>query len=270
MTLSRPVFGTRRSTGRPTGRPIGRRAFVAGLSALAASATGPAFSGQKNTIRIASEGAFPPYNFLTAEGTLDGFEFELGNLACDRAGLTCEWVLTEWTGIIPGLLDGRYDAIMAGMAVTSKRAQHVSFSRGYTGNTSDPIVGMFVATHSFLDPAAALIAVQSDTIHEAHLLGRGIKVQPCATAGEAFDAVLNGTADAVFGSPSFLEKRVLHTNRMLVVLGTETLDAGGAAIAFRKEDNDLRARFNTALNALDADGTLAALNLKWFTPSTNI
>ena len=59
---------------------------------LAASlALAPAASFAQDTIRMGTEGAYPPYNFINDSGTVDGFEIELGNVLCERAGLTCEW-----------------------------------------------------------------------------------------------------------------------------------------------------------------------------------
>ena len=124
--------------------------------------------------------------------------------------------------------------------------------------------------HSFQDLETALIAVQENTIHQEHLQARGARIIAFETAGKALDAVLDGTADVTFGSPDFLENRVYRTSRALTILGSEPLDAGGAAAAFRKEDRALRASFDDALARLTADGTLDRLNAKWFEPSRDI
>jgi polar amino acid transport system substrate-binding protein len=74
-------------------------------------------------VRIGTEGAYPPFNFINDANELDGFEIELGNELCKRAGLTCEWVINDWDTIIPNLVGGNYDTIMAGMNATEARAQ---------------------------------------------------------------------------------------------------------------------------------------------------
>ncbi|MEC7962416.1 MAG: transporter substrate-binding domain-containing protein, partial [Pseudomonadota bacterium] len=66
------------------------------------------------TVRLGTEGAYPPYNFLNDAGEVDGFERELGDELCKRAELTCEWVTNDWDSIIPNLTSGNYDAIIAG------------------------------------------------------------------------------------------------------------------------------------------------------------
>ena len=68
-----------------------------------------------DTIRMGTEGAYPPYNFINDAGEVDGFERELGDEICTRDKLTCEWVVNDWDSIIPNLVYGNYDTIIAGM-----------------------------------------------------------------------------------------------------------------------------------------------------------
>ena len=222
-----------------------------------------------DTVRIATEGAFPPYNALDKNGNLIGVEIELGNAICANQGFDAIWVITDWADMIPQLIAGDFDVIMAGMAITPGRSAKVAFSREYFPNGTQA-TGMYVGAHTFLDPQQSIIAVQENTIHEEHLRARGMQVVTFETAGKALAAVLDGTADITFGSPDFLENRVYRTSRALTILGTEPLDAGGAAAAFRKKDVALRAAFDDGLAQLTADGTLDRLNNKWFKPSRDI
>ena len=74
----------------------------------------------------------PPYNFINDDGEVDGFERELGDELCARAELTCEWVTNDWDSIIPNLVSGNYDTIMAGMSITDERQEVIAFSRRTT------------------------------------------------------------------------------------------------------------------------------------------
>ncbi|MEO0678086.1 MAG: transporter substrate-binding domain-containing protein, partial [Pseudomonadota bacterium] len=65
-------------------------------------------------VRLGTEGAYAPWNFLDDNGEVAGFERELGDELCARAELTCEWVTNDWDSIIPNLVSGTYDAIIAG------------------------------------------------------------------------------------------------------------------------------------------------------------
>ena len=83
------------------------------------------------SIRIGTEGAYPPWNNLNSAGELEGAEIDFGNEACSRMGVDCEWVTQDWDGIIPALLQGKYDIIIAGMSITEERKQKVNFTNGY-------------------------------------------------------------------------------------------------------------------------------------------
>ena len=83
------------------------------------------------SIRIGTEGAYPPWNNLNSAGELEGAEIDFGNEACARMGVDCEWVTQDWDGIIPALLQGKYDIIIAGMSITEERKEKVNFTNGY-------------------------------------------------------------------------------------------------------------------------------------------
>ena len=74
-------------------------------SAILAVSAGLALAdGHGSTVRLGTEGAYPPYNFIDDSGEVAGFERELGDELCVRAELTCEWVTNEWDSIIPNLV----------------------------------------------------------------------------------------------------------------------------------------------------------------------
>lgn len=247
-----------------------RHALTLALAALASAGRADTdTSPLSGPIRIATEGAFPPYNALDAQGNLKGFEIDLARAICATEGLEFIWVVTDWADMIPGLMRSDFDVVMAGMGITPARAAQISFGREYFPGESHA-TGMFVGTHTFQSPYDGTIAVQAGTIHEDHLKAKGALILACDTAGAALAAVLDGRADTAFGSPDFLERKVWHTSRTLVLLGSEEIAAGGAAPAFRKGDDALRLRFDDALGRLTADGTLDHLRDTWFTPSRDI
>ena len=105
-----------------------------GIAALAIAAmvagAGMAQAQQKEwkEVRIGTEGAYPPWNNLNAKGELEGFEIDYGNALCEKMKVKCTWVAQDWDGIIPALLAGKYDVIMAGMNATDERAKQVDFT----------------------------------------------------------------------------------------------------------------------------------------------
>ncbi|TIX79915.1 MAG: transporter substrate-binding domain-containing protein, partial [Mesorhizobium sp.] len=82
-------------------------------------------------ITIASEGAYAPWNFTTADGKLDGFEIELANDLCARMKVECTIIAQDWEGLIPSLKVGKFDVIMAGMFITPKRLETIDFTQPY-------------------------------------------------------------------------------------------------------------------------------------------
>ena len=101
------------------------------ISLLAMSILSMLTIANAKSIRIGTEGAYPPWNNLNAAGELEGAEIDFGNEACKRMGAECEWVTQDWDGIIPALLNVKYDIIIAGMSITEERKQKVNFTNGY-------------------------------------------------------------------------------------------------------------------------------------------
>ena len=110
------------------------------MALVAAMFAGQSIAGEWSKIRIATEGAYAPWNFTDSSGKLVGFELDLAQDLCKRMNAECEIVAQAWDGIIPALQAGKYDAIMAGMSITKKRQKIISFSRAYAKTPSKFVV----------------------------------------------------------------------------------------------------------------------------------
>jgi octopine/nopaline transport system substrate-binding protein len=104
---------------------------AAAVLALGLTASDASAQMQMKKVKIATEGAYAPWNFVNSQGKLEGFELELGADLCKRAHLDCEFVAQDWDGIMPSLLAKKYDAIMAGMNITPKRMETINFTQAY-------------------------------------------------------------------------------------------------------------------------------------------
>ena len=211
-----------------------------------------------SVVRMGTEGAYPPWNFINDAGEVDGFERELGDELCARAELTCEWVTNEWDSIIPNLVSGNYDTIIAGMSITAERDEVIDFTQGYT--LPDP--SAYAATSSDLDVAGATIATQTNTIHASFVAEQGWDLLEFSPPEETIAAVKNGEADAVLADKSYLSD-VVGQDDALVFLEREELLGGGVGMGVRESDTELKAKFDAAIASMKADGSLNALITKW-------
>src|SRR6476661_4279994 len=111
-----------------------------GLGILASALAIGAAAAQDKTVKIATEGAYAPWNFTGAGGKLEGFEVDLANELCTRMKVKCEIVAQDWDGIIPALTAKKYDAIMAGMSITDERKKTIDFSNPYAAGPNGFLV----------------------------------------------------------------------------------------------------------------------------------
>lgn len=229
-------------------------------AAIMALTSGVAFA---QTVRLGTEGAYPPYNFINDNGEVDGFERELGDALCARAALTCTWVTNDWDSIIPNLQSGNYDAIIAGMSITPERAEVISFTQDYY----PPAASGYAAVNAHAGVGAgAVVAAQTGTIQAGHVAESGATLVEFASPDETVAAVKNGEADAVLADKDFLVPIVAESNGALVMLDKDVLLGGGIGLGLRKSDAALKAKFDAAISSMKDDGTLNTMLTKWFGP----
>jgi polar amino acid transport system substrate-binding protein len=229
------------------------------LIAAAALALTAGLAGAQ-TVRLGTEGAYPPFNFINDKGEVDGFERELGDELCKRAELTCEWVTNEWDSIIPNLVSGNYDTIIAGMSITDERDKVIDFTQNYY----PPASSAYVALKTDADIKGGVIAAQTATIQAGHIAESGATLLEYPTPDETIAAVRNGEADAVFADKDFLKPIVEESNGELMFVGEEIQLGGGVGMGLRESDAELKGKFDTAIQAMKDDGTLNTLLKKWF------
>ncbi|MBP9184510.1 MAG: transporter substrate-binding domain-containing protein, partial [Fuscovulum sp.] len=164
-------------------------ALMLGTSALA-----------QDVVRLGTEGAYPPYNFINDAGEVAGFEREFGDEICKRAGLTCEWTTNEWDSIIPNLQSGNYDVIIAGMSITDEREEVIDFSEGYL----PPASSAYLALSADADLMSGPVAAQTGTIQASFVAENGMTLVEYATPEETVAAVKNGEAVAVLADKDYL------------------------------------------------------------------
>ncbi|MFD1253999.1 Lysine-arginine-ornithine-binding periplasmic protein precursor [Devosia equisanguinis] len=236
------------------------------LAAVAALALGTPAMAQE-TVRIATEGAYAPWNFLDNSGAPAGFEIDLGNAICEKAALSCEWIINDWDSIIPNLLAGNYDLIMAGMSITEERLATIDFTQNYFPPDPSKFVAAPGSTLDFANLSGARIGVQGGTIQAAYAeanLASGNTVVSFTTADQNMADLMAGNVDTILADGAYLEPVVAASNGAIEFVGEDILIGGGVGAGLRKDDAELKTKIDDALTALKADGTVDTLIAKWF------
>ena len=227
-------------------------------TAVLTLAAGSAMAASHSVVRLGTEGAYAPWNFINDNGQIDGFEKELGDELCVRAQLTCEWVTNDWDSIIPNLVSGNYDVIIAGMSITAERDAVIDFTQPYT--PADP--SSYLAASEDADLEGGVIAAQTGTIQAGFIAESGATLVEFATPDETIAAVRNGEADAVLADASFLAP-IAEQDPDLMIVGPDVPLGGGVGMGLRESDAELKAKFDAAIQSMKDDGTLNALITKW-------
>ncbi|QRM55702.1 ABC transporter substrate-binding protein [Sinorhizobium sp. BG8] len=247
------------------------------LAVLASAAVFSLFAGvamaDGEKLVIGTEGAYPPFNNLEADGTLTGFDVDIAKALCEEMKVECTFVTQDWDGIIPALIAKKFDAIVASMSITAERKEKVDFSKKYY-NTPPAIV---VPKDSEITEATAaalagkLLGAQSSTTHsnyaEAHMKDSELKLYP--TSDEYKLDIANGRIDAVIDDVVVLSEWLKSDDGTCCkLLGTLPVDpvinGEGAGIAVRKGETALADRFSAAIAAIRANGKYQEINAKYF------
>lgn len=219
-------------------------------------------------IRIGTEGAYPPFNFVDNNGNLQGFDVDIAKALCERMGADCTFVKQDWDGIIPALMAKKFDAIVASMSITDERKKAVDFTGRYYTNKLQFIAkkGMDLDTSSAGLKGKA-IGAQRATISgdwlEANRASADVKLYD--TQENAYLDLASGRIDAVLAD-ALVNYEWLQSDagKDFEFKGDPVFDGDLIGIAVRKGDNGLREKLNKAIADIVADGTYAKINAKYF------
>ena len=258
-------------------------------------------NAQAGSVKIGTEGAYPPWNAKDESGKLIGFEVELANWLCIYMKADCTIVEQDWDGMIPGLIMRKYDAIMAGMSITGERMKVINFSQGY----ADEVAQLAVMKGSSLEGmdtpsginlslggsdvnkalktltgalAGKTVCVQTATIHQ-NFLDSGdvgaVNVRTYKTQDEVNLDLASGRCDVALAAAVAFTDYAEKSGKSLVLVGP-TFSGGafgnGVGVGIRqggddtigKRDSELLKSFNKAIDEARKDGVISKLAIKHF------
>lgn len=232
---------------------------------------GSAVAQETTKLKIGTEGAYPPFNNLTADGQLVGFDVDIANALCEQMKAECELITQDWDGIIPALQAGKFDAIVASMTITDERKQQVSFTNKYY-TTPLALIAPLDTDLTSAEPAALAgktVGAQASTTQSIYAddfyAKAGADVKQYPTQDEAVSDLANGRLDAVVADKFVLVDWMKTTGKdCCKMVGDIKGTDAEAGIAVRKEDEELRQKLNAAIDAIVADGTYGKIVAKYF------
>ncbi|MGD8909487.1 MAG: ABC transporter substrate-binding protein [Chromatiales bacterium] len=238
---------------------------------LVALFCGLMFTGlaQAEKIRIATEGAYPPFNMKNAKGELVGFDVDIAKALCDQMKADCEIVDQDWDGMIPGLLAKKYDAIIAGMSITEERKRKVSFTDPYYSNYLRFIAkkgnGLTISPDGLKGKNLGAQRATTSAQHLEDNYRKSANVKVYDTQDAVFLDLKAGRLDAalVDAYPGY-DWLTKPENADYDHVGDTININDKIGIAIRKGDKALAEKFNTALKALLDNGTYESINAKYF------
>ena len=251
------------------------------------------FTANAGSIKIGTEGAYPPWNSKDASGNLIGFEVELANALCEIMKHNCTIVEQDWDGMIPALTSKKFDAIMAGMSITEERMKTINFSQGYADevaslavmkgsdlegiDTPDAVnlnLGGSAVNKAMKTLTSALsgktVCTQIGTIHQNFLesgdVGK-INLKTYKTQDEVNLDLSNGRCDVALAAAVAFTDYAEKSGEAVVLVGP-TFSGGafgnGVGVGIRKDDTKLLKAFNKAIDKARKDGHISRIAIKWF------
>ncbi|MDU6411292.1 MAG: arginine ABC transporter substrate-binding protein [Yersiniaceae bacterium] len=234
-------------------------AVLAGLSFSAAAA---------DNIRFATEASYPPFEFMDANNTMQGFDIDLAKALCQEMQANCTFTNQAFDSLIPSLKFRRFDAVISGMDITPERLKQVAFTKPYYDNSA-----LFIAQKGKFTDLASLkgkrVGMQNGSTHQKYLTEKHPEITPVPYDSYQ-NAVLdlkNGRLDAVFGDTAVVNEW-LKQSPALSAVGDKVTDAAyfgtGLGIAVRQQNSELLTKLDAALAKVKQDGTYQTLYQKWF------
>ncbi len=244
------------------------------LSALALCiAAGNTMAKEYKELRLGVDPSYAPFESKAADGSLVGFDIDLGNAICKELKVTCKWVESDFDGMIPGLKARKFDGVISSMTVTPAREKVIDFSNElFSGPTSL----VFKKGAGFTADPASLkgktVGYEQGTIQEAYakavLDKAGISTKAYANQDQVYSDLTSGRLDASIqdmlqAELGFLKSPAGADYEVSKPIDSELLPAK-TAIGIAQGNKELKALLDKGIEAMHKDGTYAEIQKKHF------
>jgi lysine-arginine-ornithine-binding protein len=250
-----------------------RRISIAVVAALAIGISGAAGAAEK--VLVATEASFPPFSKTEADGSYTGFEIDLGNEVCRRAGWQCTWVKQDFDGAIPALLAGKFDVIFSSMSIKDERKRVADFSIPYYNGPSAVFARSGTLKSIPGDLKGKSVGVYAGSTQDSFARSHfpGVTIRGYKNVDQITADLRAGRVDAMFieqlSGMEFLQSPDGAGFEALQPAYNDKALGEGAGAMTRKGEPRLVA-INDALRAIYADGTFDRLSAKWLPSGVSI
>jgi len=227
------------------------------------------------TLSFGVDANYPPFEYKNPDGSLGGFDIDLGEAICDQMAVECVWVESNFDGIIPALKVQKFDAILSALSITEQRKEEISFS-DMLYNTPGFLVAEkgSTLTDKPENLAGNTVGVIQGSVFETYAnqywRTEGVSVTSYESSEQAFTDLVFGRLDAVLDDGVVIQQSFLDKPQGagFELVGDRVFDEAifgpGTGIGLRKESNELRQKINNAIAAIRANGTYDELAAKYF------
>ena len=220
---------------------------------------------KSNTLHVAFEGTYPPFNFLDDKDEFQGFDVDISNEIARKLGVEAKFIATKWDGLIGGLKADKFDIIIGQMTVTEERKKSVDFTEPYV------ITGSVLVTREETEGITELEDISGKKVG----VGGGTTFEEVANSVDGADVKLykavsdyiqdltNKRLDVIINDQLLMSYNIKENNLPLKIT-SGILNKDEIGMAVNKGNEDFISKVNEALSEMKEDGTYNEIYKKWF------
>lgn len=231
--------------------------------------TTQSLAGDKLT--VASEASYPPFSKTESDGSITGFEIDLGNAVCERAGITCEWVKQDFDGMIAALLAQKFDFVFSSMSIKPERRKVALFSTPYYNENyrfyGQSASGVMVPD-GLKDKRVGVYAGATEEQFVKAKFGELVEIRGYENIDQIHADMEAGRIDYAFNGVlpgyEFMMSDAGNGYEWFGPTYNDPILGEGVGAMFRQGDEALRDRINAAIVEVYKDGTFDKISNKYF------